>query len=124
MDIWYKFVVIYTCIGIMLYIGGYKVVDHDIISILFDIQDGYIGTGENLTVTYSQAVNKTTSGIYTTNFVFQNPLDLVKPFIAFFINMIFYPLAIANTLGLPLPLRLFMGAFGIFFLFSLIKLIK
>lgn len=118
----FKFIVIYLSIGIMLYIGGYKAADHDIIDMIFDMSNEAIAINESVAKSFPSEGGQ--SGITTSQFAFFNPISLVWGFILLLYNISFYPLAIANTLGLPLPLRIFMGAFGVYFLFSIVKWIR
>ena len=122
MDV-FKFIVIYVSIGIMLYIGGYKAADHDIIDMLFDLSNEAVAINESVAKQNFPSEGGQ-SGISTSQIAFINPISLVWGFVLFLYNIAFYPLAIANTLGLPLPLRLFMGAFGVYFIFSVVKFIR
>ena len=119
----FKFIVIYLSVGIMLYLGGFKAADHDIIDMIFEINNGVVSINESLAQkTFPSKGGQ--SGITTNPITFINPIDLVWGFVKFLYNLSFYPLAIANTLGLPLPLRMFAGAFGVYFLFSVVKWIR
>ena len=118
----FKFIVIYLSVGIMLYIGGFKAADNDIIGMLFDISNDQVKMNESFAG--ETFPTKTNESVSTVGFNILNPLDFAWGFIRFLYNIAFYPLAIADTLGLPLPLKLFAGAFSLYFLFSIIKFVR
>jgi len=118
----FKFLIIYISVGIMLYIGGFKAADHDIIDMIFDISGDQVRMNESFAG--ETFPTKTNESVSTVGFNILNPLDFAWGFVLFLYNITFYPLAIANTLGLPLPLKLFAGAFGAYFIFSVVKFVR
>ena len=112
MGIFIKFMVIYLCIDILLYLGGFTLFENDLLYSFVDVADGEIksvSSGFNETLPKQVVV----AGIDTTNTDYRIT-DLPRTLWAlakFLLNVMFAPLALFTSphLGLPLALRFMIG---------------
>jgi hypothetical protein len=108
-------VMIYICICILLYMGGVRVIGNDgvpsnpsvdnAINNLVNINGSNIGVSSNIQGSVDKNLQKTSSGLF--NFV--DSLQSVGNFIAFLFNIIFAPVGLLTSTGMPWQISLMVG---------------